>query len=74
MTRSVVVPVRANVQAMPGVETPRTVGEVEVEIRSLETSPGNSGGAHAFRSVRRAQMRESLRVAGGLGLTILASD
>jgi diguanylate cyclase (GGDEF)-like protein/PAS domain S-box-containing protein len=72
LTRSVTIPVRANVQTMPGIETPRTVGEAEVEIRSLETSPETAAARTHFDSVRRVQMRESLWVAGGLGITFFA--
>jgi diguanylate cyclase (GGDEF)-like protein/PAS domain S-box-containing protein len=71
LTRSATIPVRANVQTMPGIETPRTVGEAEVEIRSLETSPETAAARTHFDSVRRVQLRESLWVALGLGLTIL---
>ena len=44
-----IAPVRANVQTMPGIDTPQTVGEVEVEIRSLEGSPDSAARAHAIR-------------------------
>ena len=49
ITRSAITPVRADVQAMPGIVTPQTVGEVEVEIRSLEGSPESRRRAHPFR-------------------------
>ena len=49
ITRSAIAPVRANVQTMPGIVTPQTVGEVEVEIRSLEGSPESVARANPFR-------------------------
>ena len=45
ITRSAVSPIRASVQTMPGIISPKTVGEIEVEIRSLEASPDSAGRA-----------------------------
>src|SRR5690349_3750447 len=39
ITRSAAVPVRVDVQTLPGINTPQTLGELEVEVRSFETSP-----------------------------------
>jgi diguanylate cyclase (GGDEF)-like protein/PAS domain S-box-containing protein len=71
MTRSAVTPVRANVQTMPGIETPQTVGEVEVEIRSLEASPDSAGELTRFDGLEQVQIRKALIVAGALGVIAL---
>jgi diguanylate cyclase (GGDEF)-like protein/PAS domain S-box-containing protein len=71
ITRSAIVPVRADVQAMPGVVTPRTVGEVEIEIRSIEGSPESVTARTQFDSMERRQMRKALLLAGALGLVAL---
>ncbi len=71
LTRSVTIPVRASVETMPGIATPSTVGEVEIEVRSLETSPETSAALALFDSTRREQVRDSLWVAGSLGMVIL---
>ena len=39
VTRSIATPVRAEVETMPGIHTPQTVGEVEVEVRSQQSAP-----------------------------------
>jgi diguanylate cyclase (GGDEF)-like protein/PAS domain S-box-containing protein len=72
ISRSVTMPVRANVEAMPGVVTPQTVGEIEIEIRSLESSPESAISRSHFDSMQRRQLRQSLFVAGGLGGIALA--
>ncbi len=72
LTRSVTVPVRADVETMPGIQTPSTVGEAEIEIRSLEASPETAAARARFNSMRQAQLRQALWVAGAMGLTILA--
>ncbi|MBC8025731.1 MAG: EAL domain-containing protein [Steroidobacteraceae bacterium] len=72
ISRSVTAPVRANVEAMPGVLTPQTVGEVEIEIRSLESSPESALARTHFDAMQRSQLRKSLFVAGGLGGIALA--
>jgi diguanylate cyclase (GGDEF)-like protein/PAS domain S-box-containing protein len=71
MTRSAVTPVRANVQTMPGIETPQTVGEVEVEIRSLEASPDSAAELTRFDGLEQVQIRKALIVAGALGVVAL---
>ncbi len=71
MTRSAVTPVRANVQTMPGIETPQTVGEVEVEVRSLEASPDSAAELTRFDGLEQVQIRKALIVAGALGVVAL---
>jgi diguanylate cyclase (GGDEF)-like protein/PAS domain S-box-containing protein len=73
LTRSAIVPVRAEVQAMPGILTPQTVGELEVEIRSLQTSPDTASARAQYDSLGRIQMRNALLLAGGLGLAVLVA-
>ena len=73
ITRSAITPVRANVQAMPGIVAPQTVGEVEIEIRSLEGSPESAAARTQFDSMERRQMRKALLLAGGLGIVALAA-
>ena len=72
ITRSAIVPIRASVQAMPGVVAPQTVGEVEVEIRSIEGSPDSVAARTHFDSIERKQMRKALLLAGALGVVALA--
>jgi diguanylate cyclase (GGDEF)-like protein/PAS domain S-box-containing protein len=72
ITRNAITPVRASVQTLPGIVTPQTVGEVEVEIRSLEGSPESAAARTHFDSMQRRQMRKLLLIAGGLGLVALA--
>jgi diguanylate cyclase (GGDEF)-like protein/PAS domain S-box-containing protein len=72
ISRSVIAPMRANVEAMPGVFSPQTVGEIEIEIRSLESSPESAIGRAHFDAMERSQLRKSLFVAGGLGGIALA--
>jgi len=72
ITRSAVVPVRADVEAMPGVVTPQTVGEIEVEIRSIEGAPESSAARKQFDAVERTQMRKALLLAGAIGIVALA--
>jgi PAS domain S-box-containing protein len=67
MTRSAVAPVRANVQTLPGIETPRTVGEIEVVIRSLEAAPDTAGARTRFAFIERSQYRKAFITAGALG-------
>ena len=69
--RSVIMPVRANVQAMPGVIAPQTVGEVEVEVRSIEGSPESAAARTHFDSMERKQMRKALLLAGAIGVVAL---
>ncbi len=72
ISRSVTTPVRANIEAMPGVLTPQTVGEIEIEIRSLESSPESAIARAHFDAMQRSQLRKSLFVAGGMGGIALA--
>jgi diguanylate cyclase (GGDEF)-like protein/PAS domain S-box-containing protein len=71
ITRSTVAPVRANVQAMPGIDAPTTIGEVEIELRSLEASPEAAASRLQFDSMERRQLRKALILAGSLGTTVL---
>jgi diguanylate cyclase (GGDEF)-like protein/PAS domain S-box-containing protein len=71
ITRSVIRAVRAEVQAMPGVVALQTVGEVEIEIRSLEGAPESTAARTQFDGVERSQMRQSLLLAAALGLVAL---
>jgi diguanylate cyclase (GGDEF)-like protein/PAS domain S-box-containing protein len=70
--REAIVPVRADVQTGPGIMTPQTVGEVEVEIRSRDGARESSATRAQFESTQRAQLRKALLLAGALGLTALA--
>jgi diguanylate cyclase (GGDEF)-like protein/PAS domain S-box-containing protein len=72
ITRSAIMPVRAEIEAMPGVMTPQTVGEIEVEIRSIEGSPESTAARTQFDAVERTQLRKALLLAGALGLVALA--
>ena len=72
ITRSVVMPVRADVQAMPGVVAPQTVGEVEVEIRSFEGAPATAAARAHFEAMERTQLRKALLLAGAIGVGALA--
>jgi diguanylate cyclase (GGDEF)-like protein/PAS domain S-box-containing protein len=72
ITRSSIAPVRASVQTLPGIVTPQRVGEVEVEIRSIESSPESAASRTQFDSMRRSQMRKALFIAAGLGVVALA--
>ncbi|HET7812242.1 MAG TPA: PAS domain S-box protein, partial [Steroidobacteraceae bacterium] len=67
MTRSAITPVRASVQTMPGIETPQTVGEAEIEVRSLEVAPDSLTARNRFDSVERNQLRKGLLIASGMG-------
>jgi diguanylate cyclase (GGDEF)-like protein/PAS domain S-box-containing protein len=71
ITRSAIVPVRAEAQVTPGIVSPRTVGELEVEVRSLEISPESDAARARFDSLGRLQMRNTLLLAGGLGIAVL---
>ncbi len=51
---------RAIVQTMPGIETPQTIGEVEIELRSLEVSPESAVSRTQFDSMQRRQLRKAL--------------
>ena len=73
ITRSAIVPVRAQVQALPGILTPQTVGELEVEIRSFETSPDTAASRAQYDALGRAQLRNALLLAGALGLAVLVA-
>jgi diguanylate cyclase (GGDEF)-like protein/PAS domain S-box-containing protein len=72
ITRTATVPVRTGVESAPGIITPQTVGEVEVEIRSRDGSPDSSAARTQFDSMQRTQMRKVLLLAGALGLVALA--
>jgi diguanylate cyclase (GGDEF)-like protein/PAS domain S-box-containing protein len=71
MARSASSPVRASVQTMPGIATPQTVGEVEVEIRSLEPSPDSPEARSRFDKLEVSQIRQALVVSGALGAIVL---
>jgi diguanylate cyclase (GGDEF)-like protein/PAS domain S-box-containing protein len=71
ITRSATVPVRAIVETMPGIETPQTIGEAEIEIRSIEGSPESAAARTHFDSMQRRQIRKALYIAGGLGAVAL---
>jgi diguanylate cyclase (GGDEF)-like protein/PAS domain S-box-containing protein len=73
ITRSAIVPVRAQIQAMPGILTPQTVGELEVEIRSFETSPDTAASRAQYDALGRAQLRNAVLLAGALGLVVLVA-
>ena len=73
LTRSAIMPVRASVQAMPGIITPQTVGEVEVEIRAVEISQEITASRAQFDEIERTQLRNALLLAGGLGLVVLCA-
>jgi diguanylate cyclase (GGDEF)-like protein/PAS domain S-box-containing protein len=72
ITRSTIVPVRTEIQAMPGIFSPSTVGEVEIEIRSLAASPVTPASRSAFDVLQRDGLRQALLLAGALGLTVLS--
>jgi diguanylate cyclase (GGDEF)-like protein/PAS domain S-box-containing protein len=72
ITQRVVMPVRADVQAMPGVVAPQTVGEVEVEIRSFEGAPETAAARAHFDAMERKQLRKALLLAGAIGVGALA--
>jgi diguanylate cyclase (GGDEF)-like protein/PAS domain S-box-containing protein len=67
ITRSIVTPVRASVELRPGIETPQTVGEVEIEVRSLEVSPDAPGARAKFDKVENSQTRHALYISAALG-------
>jgi diguanylate cyclase (GGDEF)-like protein/PAS domain S-box-containing protein len=71
ITRSATTPVRAAVQTMPGIETPQTVGEVEVEIRSQEFAPDSAAVRSRFDSLETRQIRQALIVSAALGGVVL---
>jgi diguanylate cyclase (GGDEF)-like protein/PAS domain S-box-containing protein len=71
ITRSAIVPVRANVQTAPGIMTPTTVGEVEVEIRSREGSSESIVTRTRYDAMERLQLRKALLLAGALGVIAL---
>jgi len=71
LTRSSVTTVRADVQTLPGITTPQAVGEVEVEVRSLEASPDAPGAHGKFAAVERGQLRKALIMSGVLGGVVL---
>jgi diguanylate cyclase (GGDEF)-like protein/PAS domain S-box-containing protein len=72
ITRSSIAPVRTSIESAPGIATPQTIGEIEVEIRSRETSPETEGARTQFDSMQRTQLRQALMLAGALGLAVLA--
>jgi diguanylate cyclase (GGDEF)-like protein/PAS domain S-box-containing protein len=67
ITRSTTTPVRAIVQTMPGIDTPQTIGEVEIEIRSREVSPESATSRTQFDSMQRSQLQKTLIITGTLG-------
>jgi len=71
LTRSTITPVRASVKTLPGIATPQTVGEVEVEIRSVEIAPDSAAALTRFDALERGQIRRALLVAGTLGGAVL---
>ena len=71
ITRSATAPVRTSVQTAPGIVSPQTVGEVEVEIRSRDGAEETSAAREQFESTQRTQVRKSLLLAGALGLVVL---
>jgi len=71
ITRSASAPVRASVQTGPGIMTPQTVGEVEVEIRSRDGERETSAARTQFDATQRTQMRNALLLSGALGLVAL---
>jgi diguanylate cyclase (GGDEF)-like protein/PAS domain S-box-containing protein len=71
ITRSATIPIRAAVETAPGIETPQTVGEVEVELRARDGSPGTGASRTQFDSMQRRQLRKALAVAGALGVVAL---
>src|SRR4029079_19328216 len=48
-------------------ETPQTVGEVEIEVRSLEVSPDAPGARAKFDKVENSQTRHALYISAALG-------
>jgi diguanylate cyclase (GGDEF)-like protein/PAS domain S-box-containing protein len=72
ITRSAIAPLRAQVEAMPGVVTPQTVGEIEIDVRSIENSPESAIAIAHYDAIERRQLRKSLYFAGGLGALTLA--
>jgi diguanylate cyclase (GGDEF)-like protein/PAS domain S-box-containing protein len=71
ITRRAIVPVRADVQASPGIMTPTTVGEAEIEIRSRESSPESTLARNRYDPMERVQLRKALLLSGALGLVAL---
>ena len=71
IARTAITPVRANVQTLPGIDTPQTVGEVEIEVRSLEVSPDSAAARMHFDSMERRQMRKALILSGTVGIGVL---
>jgi diguanylate cyclase (GGDEF)-like protein/PAS domain S-box-containing protein len=71
MARSASSAVRASVQTMPGIATPQTVGEVEVEIRSLEPAPDSAEARSRFDKIEVSQIRQALVMSGALGAVVL---
>jgi diguanylate cyclase (GGDEF)-like protein/PAS domain S-box-containing protein len=71
ITRSTVMPVRANLRTMPGIDSPTTIGEVEIEVRSLEASPESAASRTQFDSMQRRQLRKALWLAAALGVIAL---
>jgi diguanylate cyclase (GGDEF)-like protein/PAS domain S-box-containing protein len=67
MKRSASLPVRTEIQTAPGISTPSTVGQIEVEIRSIEGSPESKTARNQFDSMERRQVRKALMRAGALG-------
>jgi diguanylate cyclase (GGDEF)-like protein/PAS domain S-box-containing protein len=67
MKRSASLPVRAAMQTAPGISTASTVGQVEVEVRSIEGSPQSAAARNQFDSMQRGQIRKALTRAGAVG-------
>ena len=72
ITRSASAPLRANVQTAPGIMSPQTVGEVDVEIRSRGGSVESNAARVQYDAMQRQQMRKALLLAAALGLVALA--
>ncbi len=72
ITRRTAEPVRAQVETLPGIFSPQTVGQVEVEVRSLENSPESAAARTQFDSMQRQHMRRALLIAAMLGGVTLA--
>ncbi|MEO8016833.1 MAG: EAL domain-containing protein [Pseudomonadota bacterium] len=72
MKRGATAPIPASVQTAPGIVVPTTVGQVEIEIRSIEGSPESIAARNQFDSMQRVQVRKALILAGALGVVALA--
>jgi diguanylate cyclase (GGDEF)-like protein/PAS domain S-box-containing protein len=72
ITRSASAPLRANVQTVPGIVAPQTVGQADIQIRSREGAEESSAARTQYESMRRVQMNKALLLAGALGVVALA--